>query len=259
MTVLAAGRRIDALGLFLTGGASNKDPDASLGGVVSATRIRGMGHLVETPIPAVRVDNVFPGCGEGVGRLLVNPDGDLVFTPPGGVAGIPVTVPVGETYVVSGVDKDKAVLVTRESGLSYFGVDSPKMLFPMNGVLSHGNVSDAQRIAGVTTYRAIMFHCQGLFGVLNLRLWLPPVAASQAVYSIATEVPVAGAIQTVVDEETAPTAVVFVTPITEGSALTITLLSPGERLGLWIRRVFPPAGLVDPQEDFQLAMKYKGA
>jgi len=62
----------------------------------------------------------------------------------------------------------------------------------------------------------------------------------------------------VANELIAPAAVSFVTPTTEGAALTIPVIGPGDYVGLWIRKVFP-IGTVAPNEEFQLAMKYLGA
>ena len=61
-------RLVDALGLFYTGGPTNTDPNASLGGARSSSRLRGLRGILEYPIPAIRIDNVFP---EEIGRAHV--------------------------------------------------------------------------------------------------------------------------------------------------------------------------------------------
>lgn len=258
-----AGRQADALGLFLTGGPSNSNPDLSLGGVPSSTRLRGLGAIVADPtsIPAIRIDNVLPACGEGEATLQTNADGDLVFTPPGGTAGDPVAIAAGESKVVSGADTAKAIRVFREAGLAFptGGLATLTLVNALTGVLSMSNVTDAQRQTGVTTYRAIMLEAQGLFGVLDIRLWLPPVVGLQSVYHIGEETPVAGSIQIIADEFTAPGGIGWVNPNTEVPfALTIPVLHPGDKMGIWIRKVFPP-GNQSVEEDFQLAIRFKGA
>ena len=250
---------MDALGFLLTGGAGNDNPDASLGGVVSSSRVIGLGPLMTSPIPSVRVDLVYPAVALGDAEVAVDINGNLVFTPPGGSPGTPVTIAAGETKVVQGADTNKAMRIFREAGLNFSGVGNLELLGVLNGALAMANVTDAQRVAGVTTYRGLMLTAQGIHGVLDVRLWLPPIVAAQGVFSIGLETAVGNTIQIIADEETAPAAVVFSTPITEGGALVIPNISPGFHQGLWIRRVLPPAGTVDPQEDFQLAMKYLGA
>jgi len=253
------GTQVDSLGFFLTGGANNDDPDASLGGVVSSSRVIGLGPLISSPVPSVRVDHVYPAVAKGDAEMSVDSNGDLVFTPPGGTAGTPVTIAAGESKVITGADANKAMVVFREAGLNFSGVGKLSLLGVLNGTLAMANVTDAQRVAGVTTYRGVMFMAQGLHGVTDIRLWLPPVAGAQGVFSIGVEAAVGDSIQIIPDETTAPVAVVFSTPTTEGAALVIPGVSAGACVGLWIRRVFPAAGTVDPQEDFQLAMKYIGA
>lgn len=250
-----------ALGIFLTGGASNSDPASSLGGVFSSTRVRGMGGILQVDrIPAVRIDNILPGCGEGAASIHVDANGDLVFTAPDGEEGDPVTVVEGASGVLEGSSRDKAVLVTRLADWSYpLGKNMPMTLVhAMNGVLAQGNLTSAQRAAGRTTYRAIVLSGARPAGVGNIKLWMPPVGGAQATFSLAVEIPSGGALQTIANETTAPTGVSWVTPTTEAGALLIPWISYGHYMGLWIRRVFPPAGTVTPREAFQLSMTYRG-
>ena len=256
MSALGAG--VDSLGLFLSGGASNLDPDASLGGLLSSVRMRGMGALFTNYIPGIRIDNVTPACGEGTATLAVDTNGDLVFTPPGGTAGTPVTVADGASAIISGADANKSIQIFRETGLLVTGVATFELLFSLNGSLSMKNVTSAQRVAGATTYRALMLRAQGAFAVGDVRLWTPVVGGAQAVYSLASEVPIADTIQAIASETTAPIGLSWVTATTEGGALVIPSVPVIDGMGLWIRRVFPAAGAFAVQEDFQLAMKFKG-
>lgn len=252
-------RAVDALGLFLTGGVTNTNPDLSLGGARSSTRIRGLGAILSSAIPSLRIDNVFPACGEGDATLSVDANGKLVFTPPGAAAGTPVAIAAGESKVVTGADANKAVRVFREAGLPFTGTMGLHLVNALNGVLAHGNVTHAQRLAGVTTYRALMLFAQNPQGIIELKLWLPHVAGAQAAFAIATETPVSDTIQTIPNELTAPAGMAWVTlSRKEEDAMVIPAIDAGQSLGLWIRRIFP-VGYVTPQENFQLAMKFRGA
>jgi hypothetical protein len=251
---------VDALGLFLTGGASNTDPDASLGGVKSSTRARGLGCIVTSPIPGIRIDNVYPACEEGDGLLSVGSDSaSLLFTPPDGLEGSAVPILEGETKVITGTDSDKAIRVSREADypdLVPLSAATLTFVDVMNGVLGQSNLTSAQRAAGRTTYRALMLYGQG--SVENIKLWVPPVGGAQAVFSLALEDASGGALQTIANETTAPTGVTWSTPTTEAAALIVPVLSAGGMKGLWLRRVFPAAGTVAVQENFQLAIRYRG-
>lgn len=253
-------RRADACGLYLTGGASNTNPDSSLGGVPSSKLIKGVMPFVTEPIPAIQIKRATPAIGEGAGALLVDENGDLVFTPPGGSARTPVTIAEDETIIIyDETDEDKGIVVKRVSGLSMKGSPVLDFDYPYNGAIAHGNISNAQRVAGVTTYRALAIKAHGPFALFDIKLWLPTVAGAQATYAIGLEAPSGGSIQTIADEETAPSAVLFSSPTSEGAALTISQLDPGDVYGLWIRRAFPAAGVVAAREDVKLTIKFTGA
>lgn len=256
-----AGRLVDSLGIFLTGGSSQTNPDLSLGGLRSTTGLhRGLGAIVRYPtIPALRIDNVHPACGEGTATITINASGALIFTPPGGSPGDPVTIAAGETKVLTGADTNKAIRVFRHATLPLTGIMTLTLVNPLNGVLGQGNISSAQRVSGLTTYRALSLAPRGTYGVINIRLWFPVIGGNQSTLSIGIETPVAGSIQTIADEFTAPTGIVWSSPTSEGSALLIPGIGVGLSMGVWIRRVFPPAGTVDPRENVQLAKKYRGA
>ena len=257
----SADRLVDGLTLFLTGGASNTDPALSLGGIPSSVRVRGMGVQITNPIQAIRVDNVYPACGEGDGTLTIDANESLVFTPPGGSAGTPVAIAEGTSKIVAGLDVDQAIRVYRVAGGNYEVGRTMNLLFvnAMNGVFGQSNLTSAQRVAGRTTYRCLALRAlDTLYGVTTILLWTPAVSGAQAAFSLAVEDPVAGAVQTIANETTAPSGVSWSSPTTEGVALRIDAISPNNFKGLWIRRVFPAAGTVAAREGFQLAMTYKG-
>jgi hypothetical protein len=251
MTHLAAA----ALDFFLVG---SSDPDASLGGAPSTTRARSLAPVIDNPIPALIVERVLSACGEGSATLEVDSSGDVVFTPPGGAAGTPVSIAAGSTELVTGTDTNKGILLTRDADLPLDGGPSELTLVDaMNGFLGMSNVSNAQRAAGVTTYRAAMLTNENEDDTVQaIKLWFP-ASTTQATYSIATEDPsTSGSIQTIADENTAPTGVSWVTPTSEATALEIASLAAGDSIGIWIRRVFP-VGTVAAREDVQLAMSFK--
>jgi hypothetical protein len=252
---------MDSLAIFLSGGATNSDPALSLGGVVSSRRVRGLGGLVAQPpsIPAIRIDNIFSACCEGVGLLRVDENGDLLFTPPGDTEGPPVSIGASQGKIVTGSDDAKGMRVFRESGLSMAPgeVSSITLRRAFNGVLAMEDVTNAQRAAGVITYRAFFLHNLSTNIVFEIKLWMAPTGG-QASWALGFEVPTGSTIQTVANEFTAPTAVTFVASPTEGTPFTISPLLSGEYMGMWIRKTFP-VGVVAAREDVQLALRYTAA
>jgi hypothetical protein len=256
---MIVGRGPDALGLYLTGGASNTDPDASLGGVPSSVSVRGLGAILGARrIPAIAVRNVFPACGEGDALLEVDSTGTaLLFTPPDGLVGPAFPVGEGETAIIHGSDVNKAIKVYREAGLSMAaGLAMDLALkIALNGVLSQGNLTSAERAAGKTSYRALMLSAHGDYDVTSIAIWFP--SSGQSTWSVGAETPDSnGNLQTIPNETTAPSGVSWTTPVSESGALTIATLAKGETLGLWIRRVFPASGVVAPQENVQMTFRF---
>lgn len=251
---------VDCLGIVLTGGAGNVDPAASLGGMPSSTHLWGLGAIVGNVNPALRVDQVWPACGVGIGLLSTDATGKVQFTPPGGGIGPAVSIAPGTSAIVTGSDANKAVRVYVERGLKLklLWVMSFELVLALNGILSQHNVTDAQRTSGLTTYRAAWIQNQSSVNVESVALWFPPVVGAQGLFSLALETPVAGAIQSIPDEFTPPLGLTWVSPTDLGSALTIASLAPGVSYGLWIRRVFPAAGTVALQENVQLAVQFQG-
>lgn len=257
--MVAVDTKADGLSLFLTGGASNGNPDLSLGGLPSSVRLRGLGAIaLGTPIPALQILNVSPDCGEGVATLQVDGSGNLTFTPPGDSPGVAVTPISGGSVIVAGDDLTKFVRVYQEVGLPYYpGAMSLQLVDIVNGVLGQRNILNAQRLAGRTTYRAIMLSAPGATALHQIGLWTPPVVGAQATYQLALETPSAGAIQTIANETTAPTAVSFGTYTSQVGALPLYSLAAGGTMGLWIKRVFP-VGTMNPLEKAQLAFTWIG-
>lgn len=255
----ATGRGVDALGVYLTGGSSNTDPAASLGGAISSRRVFGQGFIPSPPIPGVRIDHLFAANGEGEGELAINASGALTWTPPDDEAGTAVTIAAGESAIVAGSDVNKAVRVSRESGLKFTGVSPVECVSAMNGVLGQTDLTSAQRVAGRTTYRAIALKAIGDNRVAELRVWMPPVSGAQATWSIAVETPVAGSVQTIGAEATDPTGLAFVAATSSATALYLPFISAGDWVAVWIKRVFPALGVLAARELVDFSFSYMGA
>lgn len=258
------GTGVDSLALLFSGGPSNNRASASLGGQPSSHYARARGYqfnkgLGTTPyvISGLEILDVRPGATGDV--ILTLNEGGIDFSGVEGEnPGERVLLLEGETRILQSNDPNKAVTVRREAGLSWQQrTIYPTLLTPMNGLFGHGNLTDAQRSAGRTTYRALFLR-GGAKGAIDIKIWFPPQAGQQCVLSVATEVLVAGAIQTVPNETTAPSGRAWVTPTDEAGALKISGVGVNSKLGLWIRRTFPPAGVVNPHENVHMALKYKG-
>lgn len=236
--------RADALGIYLTGAASDggeqRDPAASLGGYRAGWEVKGLSAIAIRNIPALVIENTTPANGEGTGQITINGDGDLVFTPPGGAAGDPVTIAAGERKFLEGADNAKGIRVFRSPDFAFSGIMEMQFREPMNGVLSMEDVPDAERIAGEQYYRAFAIYAHGpapegrLFSVTVSRGFAGP---RQSVLEFGLELPGSGGtIQTIPDGKTAPAAVSF------SETLAIGQIDPGDWVGVWVRKTFPASG-----------------
>jgi len=243
------------LGFFLTGGASNLKPSLSLGGVVSTKEYRELRPIITSPIPGLQILQVFTSCGEGIATLEVDSSYSLVFTPPGADAGAPVRVEVGETKIIPGADTNKALIVKRyASDLDFMGKMTLTLVECLNGLVSMGNVADADRQSGKTYYRGFVLKNQGAMDIYDLQIWVELNAGLQSTYSFAKEdVGSDGTIQTIANENTAPTGMVFQEAMGWQNSFIVTesadLFLAGDEIGIWIKKVFPVAGVVRAQEE----------
>jgi len=254
-------RRIDALGLYLSGASSNggaqTDPSAALGNFRSSTEVSAISGIVTNPIPPLVFEKYSDA--NGTGEATLRGAGDTVYyTPPGGTEGAGVAIASGERCIVYGADTTKWVRVYRESAVGIVGTVTLALVRGMNGLLGMDNVTSAERAAGAIHYRAGMLYAHGAFGVLDLAIWLDN-SNCQSTYAIGLEAPAADAIQTIANDETAPAAVSFSTPTTEGAGLSIPVIDVGGVYGLWIRRTFPGAGIHAVEEYPILHISYWGA
>lgn len=244
----------DRLGMFLTGGASNVSQAESLGGVPSTIEYKELIAKMVLPIPGLQLLKVFSENGEGTASLLVDGNGDLVYTPPDGLPGDPVSIAVGETKVVGGQDSTKAIVVKRFTRtLAFAGLCTLTLTRKVNGVLSMENLTDAERTAGRTTYRCIILSNLGDTDDLNdLSLWVENDGV-QATYSLGVEeLDSNGEVQSIVDETTAPSGVVFQNVMGVLNALDISVIEAGESIALWIKKEFPASGTVASRELVEL-------
>lgn len=90
------------LELYLSGGAANMDPDASLGGAVSGERVASQSASGISNISGVTIDYA-AGNPEGAGTLeYFSADDSFIWTPFGSSAGDPVIVTEDGRYAVRG-------------------------------------------------------------------------------------------------------------------------------------------------------------
>jgi len=253
----------DGLGLYLTGAASDggtqTNPDASLGNFRSSTEVAALGAIVGNGLPSLIINQVADkNTSGGTGTIRSNGSA-IYYTPPGGSEGPAVIIIDGETKIAPGANPDKFIRVTRSG--STLKVDSASLSITdiFNNAVGMSNITNAQRVAGVTTYRALMLRSHGPRKIKDIKIWLGAMTGTQSTISIGLEAVGGGNnIQTIVDENTAPTGIVWSAPTTEATGLSIAELATAINHGLWVRRVFPAAGNVKEREIIELEYSFQG-
>lgn len=243
----------DRIAIYLSGGAANQKASASLGGLISNRAVRGMSAQYVIPVPGVVIEDATPENGPGIASVTIAGD-TAVYTPPGGSAGTGVIVPSGTRKVLTGANVAQAIRLYRPAGAAFFGTATFRLLDAMNSVLAMGNVADAVRAAGGVHYRA--FFIKALGDATGVKLWI--TTSGQAAWALASEAPVAGAIQTVADDTTAPSGVSWVDAVSQGTAMSVGNMDADAIYGIWIRRTFPPGGVMVIKETINLHLQHAG-
>ncbi len=253
---------LDAIGLFLSGGASNQNPSDSLGGMISSKLIKGMNAVFSKTVQGLIIEDATPENGEGVASIVCDENNNATYTPPDGQTGAPVSIAEGERKVLLGADSTKAVRIQRVSGQLFLGVATFTLVDKLSGVLSMSNVGNAERVAGSTLYRALF--AKVLAPLISTSLidevlmWI--TTNGQSTWKMALETPDStDAIQEISDESVPPIGVDWVEAVSEETALDLddsTGLDEEEIVGVWLERTFPSSGIVDAKEQVNLHLKY---
>ena len=247
---------LDAIGFFLSGGASNCNPSDSLGGEISSKLIKGMMPVYSVSIQGLKIEDATPENGEGEASIAIDEDGNATYTPPDGLAGSAVSIAAGERKILLGSNTTKAVRIYRESGKAFLGTAVFTLVDRLQGVFSLSNVGNTERVAGSVYYRA--FFAKAFAEVSTVLLWA--TTDGQSSWALAIETPDSNdSIQEISDEEVEPLGMDWIEAVSEGTALQLddsTGLSEDEIVGVWIRRTFPSSGVVALKEQINLHLKF---
>lgn len=206
----------DALGYYLS------DP-AGRGGLRSNREAQFLEFIVNNPIPPIITQRVSPANGAGTGTIRAASTTTLAYTAPGDTEGTPVTVTANTSTLLESDDPTKSVRVYRDSVYSadsLGGTMTLDLVPGFNNAIGMDNIT----VAGATTYGFVWLVNHSAQTISNVTI-TPGTG-----YTVVLESPTSGAVQTIADSSTAPSAVSFV------SSESITTLPAGEMRGLWIKR-----------------------
>lgn len=241
-----AANNLAYLELRLSGGSSNADPNASLGGVRSSNRILSKSATGISNITGVTVDDA-PGSADGAGTLAFVASGKtLTWTPNGGSAGAAVALSGDGRYAIPGSAGFLFVTVVDASLPGTNQSDTITVTQLANQLFD--DISKTESYAGDVEYRcfyvynahptdpfvgAKIYISQQTTGADDIAIGKDPAGVGDGSTS--------GVATTIANEGTAPSGVTFSAPSAIGSALSIGQLNAGQSHAIWEKRNVPAA------------------
>lgn len=232
------------LEIRLSGGAANANPNASLGGVMSSTRVLSQSATAPVNVTGVVIEDA-AGNAEGAGTLSFTASGQtLTWTPNGGSAGAAVALTENGKYTIKGSAGYLCVNVTYASLPGTDQTDSITIAHLANKTFD--DINKQESFYGDTEYRCFYVtntHPTETFignllwiggqpnGADYLEIGLDPAGVGNGSTT--------GVATTIATEGDAPAGATFIAPVGTGDALSLGDLGPGQAYGFWQKRVCP--------------------
>lgn len=226
---------VDNIKVFLTGGAANDDPNASLGGAVSSHEVLAQSASGLSNITGIAFGNGIRGNTVGAGTLAyTNATQTITWAQSGGAAGEAVDISADGTYYLKDADGIATLEIT-VTAASLPGTDQSDTITIANIANEKwDDISGVEGFNGDTEYRWFALKNTHATKTYLLKLWIHSQPSGNDTLQIGlyesggtptknTEA------STLADENTAPsgTEVTFSAPADIASGLSITL-APGD-------------------------------
>lgn len=236
----------------LSGGASNTNPDAALGGAMSTVgggRILSNSATVVDLPGVVLVDAVQNQPGTGTLQFF-KAASTMSWQGPNELQGVQINVSGSGVFLLPGVDANAGYVIVNVT----FGTlntllsdttDSVTVARLANKLFD--DVTKPEALAGDTEYRCFYVQNQhDVDTVSSVKVWIDtdPVGADSFALGL-DPAGINGTGTVVASESAAPTGVVFSTP-TVGAPLTIGDLTNDDFQAIWVRRTVPAASAAQP-------------
>lgn len=240
----------------LSGGASNTDPAAALGGAMSTVG----GGLLESQ--SITPDSALTGCTfeygannatSTTGTLTYTASGNLMkWTPPGGAAGLDVACSSDGTYTLLDADSARYIVVTVVAA-SLPGTNATRTITVANNANTlFDDIAVADSIAGDIEYRGIYIkNAHGSTSMVNAVLWIDTQTPGADSIEIGLDAAGAGGTATTIaNENTAPSSVTFSAPADPSAGLSLGTLTAGQAYPVWVKRTVAAGTTVGTAADY---------
>jgi hypothetical protein len=247
------------IGLFLSGGAGNTNPNASLGGIISTTRFLSQNTTGNTIAGVTINDAAENTVGSGTLSYLVAGQ-TLTWTPPSGAAGTAVAVGTNGSYIIRGSGTTAGYLRVTVVAASLPVANATNTIVVSNRDNNlFDDVTKAEALAGDTNYRCIYAkngHASDT--ATSVSVWINQDSLGADTISIGADPAgvgdgsATGVATTIANEAAVPAGVVFTQPLSEGAAIALGTFTFGTGCALWIKRNVPVSTLTTTADDTSL-------
>jgi hypothetical protein len=227
-----------------SGGATNTDPNASIGGAISTDASNGemisQTASAPTTLTGVTINNA-AGNAVGDGTLTYNStSGTLKWQDYNGTVGLTVDVSSDGDYAIQaagGGFLDVTVVAASLPGSNI--TNTITIANNANDVFD--DVSKAESNAGDTEYRCLFYkNAHGTDSVVSNKLWIDANTPGQDNIQIGLDPAGQGnTAATIANENTAPSGVTFSAPASSATGLDLGDLTAGQAYPFWIKRTVP--------------------
>jgi len=241
----------------LSGGASNSDPDASIGGIKSSTKMLARSGTLST-ITGVTIDDVVGVPTDDVAFRLTGAD-TIALATEESFFGDFVDVSSDGTYTLftaSGEAEDGyAVITVVAASLNGSTVEEIVTTTRLNNKL-FDDISNTEASGGHTDYRCVYLHNEhSTDSLAHVAVFIHENLAEDDSIAIGLDPAGIGDGSTTgvaaepADEETAPAGVTFSTPNEGAPLLSSGTIDPDDGFAIWIKREIPAGVLYNSTVD----------
>jgi hypothetical protein len=214
-------------------GDAQEDAQNCLGGIRSGTPVVCLEAQRDMPMTGIQIRYIAGANGPGIGTLRAASANSLTWTPPGGDAGAAVTLTQNVPAILYGDDENQWIEVERISAANLSGSETVLLVDCYDGAVGFGEVATADAVAGEDYYDALFPYIAEDVSVTNLTIWLD---AATTGYEVAEEASVSSAIQSIADQNTAPTGVSWNSGTSSGAGINLGNFTLGQDIGVWFHR-----------------------
>lgn len=245
---------------YLSGGAGNANPNASLGGAISTTELGAQNYTRQTSgITGLTVTKA-DGNALGVGSLYYDYLQDKAYWIPAGESQAyanQVTVAADGAYMLPGPNDSGFLWVT------VVAASLPNAVLPPDTILIANNpnnlfddATSTECLAGDIEYRCLYIKNTAVTGSLTVSVWSALNTTGADNLTFAWDAAGAGGTATTIaDESTQPSGgLTWVAPTTEAAAISV-VLTAGQAVALWLKRTVPQYTIDASQSRINLQIK----